>query len=244
MSINSFHLFRSFVRGGFTAIEMMVVVSIVILLVAMVVPTIGPAIKKGHVNDAANAIQRACSMARQLARSNSEPKAPVKYFGVAIVVPSEGGSKLNPAYAVVVYSRTPLTNFSHVNSSGNQYPNGTPDLSKSVPPGSPAIPMSGYRPAGKFEFNKGVLPFMDATATPPNLPYTLMKPGTSVGWYYQYRTGFIFTDVSKPFEAKDVGVASATGASPKSLGVATIDLKYKVAIGIYKIGLMNAQDMY
>ena len=239
MSVISLQQGRSFNRGGFTAIEMMVVVSIVILLVAMVVPTIGPAIKKGHVNDAANAIQRACSMARQLARSNSEPKAPVKYFGVAIVVPSEGGSKLNPAYAVVVYSRSSLTNFSHVNSSGNQYPNGTPDLS-STSGGT----MKDYRPAGKFEFNRGVLPFMDATATPPNLPYTLMKPGTSVGWYYQYRTGFIFTDVSKPFEAKDVGVASVTGASPKSLGVATIDLKYKVAVGIYKIGLMNAQDMY
>ena len=71
-----------------------------------------------------------------------------------------------------------------------------------------------------------------------------MKPRTSVGWYYQYRTGFIFTNVGKPFEAKDVGVASATGASPQSLGVATIDLKYKVAVAIYKIGLMNAQDMY
>ena len=239
MNVNSHQHLCSINRSGFTAIEMMEVVSIVILLVAMVVPTIGPAIKKGHVNDAANAIQRACSMARQLARSNSEPRAPVKYFGVAIVVPSEGGSKLDPAYAVVVYSRQPLTNYSHVNSQGNQYPNGTPDLSR--PPGTA---MSGFRPAGKFVFNKGVLPFMDATATPPNLPYTLMTPGTSVGWYYQYRTGFILTDVSKPFEAKDVGVASVTGASPKSLGVATIDLKYKVAVGIYKIGLMNAQDMY
>jgi type II secretory pathway pseudopilin PulG len=231
----------SHVRRGFTAIEMMVVVSIVILLVAMVVPTIGPAIKKGQVNDAANAIQRACSMARQLARNNSEPRGgSPKYFGVAIVVPTEAESN-KPAYAVVVYHNGPLTNFGAANNIAFQYPNGTPDLSRPLAGSSTGFETySGYKPAGKYVFNKGVLPFQDDNFLPSAPSYTLMGPGTSVGWYYQYRTGFIFTNVSNPYAAVDVGTS---GASPRSLGVATIDLKYKAAIAIYKIGLMNVQDM-
>jgi type II secretory pathway pseudopilin PulG len=229
-------------KRGFTAIEMMVVVSIVILLVAMVVPTIGPAIKKGHVNDAASAIQRACSMARQLSRSNSEPKASgaglVKHYGVAVVVPGEGGGKLKPAYAVVVYGDRSLTDASYVSNPDNQYPNGTPD------PSTAGAVYGGIKPSGKFDFNSNVLPFIDQTVSiGAPLDYKLMAAGTSVGWYYQYRTGFVFTDINNASKAVDIGVAS-TGANPQSFGVATLDIKYKVAIAIYKIGLLNAQDMY
>ncbi len=232
---------QTFWKRGFTAIEMMVVVSIVILLVAMVVPTIGPAIKKGNVNDAASAIQRACSMARQLARSNSEPKATggspvVKHYGVAVVVPSDGGSKIQPAYAVVVYGDKSLSDYSYASNANNQYPNGTPNLS------SPGAFYSGERPAGMYKFNSGVLPFKDDSVSSSSLTYTLMSAGSSIGWYYQYRTGFIFTDVSNASKAVDVGVVG--GSKPESFGVATIDVKYKVAIAIYKIGLLNVQDMY
>jgi len=223
-------------RAGFTAIEMMVVVSIIIVLVAMVVPTIGPAMKKGSVHDAASAIQRACSQARQLARSTTEPKVdrgmPPSY-GVAVVVPTEANK---PAYAVVIYGNSNPSDYGFANSEVNQYPNGTPALS-----GVGLI--SGMKAAAKFQFNRGVMPVTASGAFPPAIPsYALMGSGTAVGWYYQYRTGFVFNNVSLWTRAVDIGV-NASGANPEALGVASLDMKYIVAVAVYKIGLLNAQDV-
>jgi type II secretory pathway pseudopilin PulG len=234
---------RNLFRAGFTAIEMMVVVSIIIVLVAMVVPTIGPAMKKGSVNDAASAIQRACSMARQLARSTTQPRGtptdPLKWYGVAVVVPPESEKK--PAYAVVVYGGNPI-DYSLASNEANQYPNSTPKLD-----GSNSF-YSGIKPAGKFTFSRSVMPMKDdtvsATATPT---YSFMDPNTAVGWYYQYRTGFVFQNTATPpSSGVDIGVPpsgpGSTG-SPQAFGVASLDMKYRVAVAIYKIGLLNAQDV-
>lgn len=225
--------------AGFTAIEMMVVVSIVIVLVAMVVPTIGPAMKKGAVHDAANAIQRACSMARQLARSTTEPRdtpsSPKKYYGVAVVVPD---NEREPAYAVVIYDQGGVVSFSNAKDEAKQYPNGTPKLD-----GSGDV-YSGIKPAGKFTFSRNVMPIRadsaSATATPT---YTFMTPGSAVGWYYNYRTGFVFKSASPtpPASGHDIGVPG--GETPQGFGVASLDMKYRVAVAIYKIGLLNAQDV-
>jgi type II secretory pathway pseudopilin PulG len=223
---------------------MMVVVSIIIVLVAMVVPTIGPAMKKGAVHDAASAIQRASSMARQLARSSTEPRATgsgtaVDHYGVAVVVPSESeGNK--PAYAVVVYGKVPVT-YSFANNPDNQYPNGTPKNDGS------GTNYGGLKPAGKFAFSRNVKPVEARTATATTVPnYTFMAAGSAVGWYYQYRTGFVFQDPSTATTAIDVGVppvgATPTG-TPQAFGVASLDMKYVVAVAIYKIGLLNAQDV-
>ena len=237
------NLFHTSARMGFTAIEMMVVVSIVIILVAMVVPTIGPAMRKGAVHDSANAIQRACSQARQLARSNSEPEGsatkPLKWYGVSVVVPDDGKA----AYAVVVYggvSDNPST-YAFASSSSNHYPNGTPLLDGTT------NTYSGYKAAAKFPLSRSVMPFKDPTVpTPPALPaYTFMAPGSAVGWYYQYRTGFVFMNPAIPGVGVDIGVpviSPATTTAPQSFGVASLDKKYVVAIAVYKIGLLNTQD--
>jgi type II secretory pathway pseudopilin PulG len=228
---------------GFTAIEMMVVVSIVIILVAMVVPTIGPAMRKGAVHDSANAIQRACSQARQLARSNSEPEGsatkPLKWYGVSVVVPDDGKA----AYAVVVYggvSDNPST-YAFASSSSNHYPNGTPKLDGTT------STYSGYKAAAKFPLSRSVMPFKDETVpTLPALPaYTFMAPGSAIGWYYQYRTGFVFMNPASSGVGVDIGVpviSPATTTAPQSFGVASLDKKYIVAIAVYKIGLLNTQD--
>ena len=225
-------------RMGFTAIEMMVVVSIVIILVAMVVPTIGPAMRRGAVHDSANAIQRACSQARQLARSNSEPDGstdrPLKWYGVAVVVPQSSENK--PAYAVVIYGNTKLTDFSFANDSNHHYPNGTPKLDGTT------STYSGYKAAAKFPLSRSVMPFQDDKV--PDLPalpaYAFMTPGSAIGWYYQYRTGFVFMDPTKPGVGVDIGVPA--GSAPQNFGVASLDKKYVVAIAVYKIGLLNTQD--
>ena len=221
-------------RAGFTAIEMMVVVSIIIVLVAMVVPTIGPAMKKGSVHDAASC--RAGSQARQLARSTTEPRttggALPKWYGVSVVVPSEANK---PAYAVVIYGNTTPSDYGFASNEANHYPNGTPSLD-----GTGTI--SDLRAASKFPFNRGVMPIFAASATATTIPsYNFMSAGTAAGWYYQYRTGFVFNDVTRSTVAKDIGVPG--GASPEALGVASLDMKYKVAVAVYKIGLLNAQDV-
>jgi type II secretory pathway pseudopilin PulG len=239
------NLFHTSARMGFTAIEMMVVVSIVIILVAMVVPTIGPAMRKGAVHDSANAIQRACSQARQLARSNSEPEGsatkPLKWYGVSVVVPDDGKA----AYAVVVYggvSDNPST-YAFASSSSNHYPNGTPLLD-----GTGGFYGDGVgggtvrKAAAKFPLSRSVMPFQDPTVPAlPTLPsYTFMGPGSAIGWYYQYRTGFVFMNPATPGVGIDIGVPA--GSSPQSFGVASLDKKYVVAIAVYKIGLLNTQD--
>lgn len=232
------NLFHAPTRMGFTAIEMMVVVSIVIILVAMVVPTIGPAMRKGAVHDSANAIQRACSQARQLARSNSEPDGstdrPLRWYGVAVVVPAVSEKK--PAYAVVIYGDKKLTDFSFANDSSHHYPNDTPKLDGTTDK------YSGYKAAAKFPLNRNVMPFQDEEVpTLPALPaYAFMTSGSSIGWYYQYRTGFVFMDPASPGVGIDIGVPA--GSKPQSFGVASLDKKYIVAIAVYKIGLLNTQD--
>lgn len=223
-------------RAGFTAIEMMVVVSIIIVLVAMVVPTIGPAMKKGSVHDAASAIQRACSQARQLARSTTEPRVasgmPPSY-GVSVVVPTQANA---PAYAVVIYGNSNPSDYGFASNEGNQYPNGTPALDG-------AGNISGMRAAAKFPFNRGVMPVFADSATAATVPsYNFLSAGSAVGWYYQYRTGFVFNNVSQWTRAVDIGVP-ASGARPEALGVASLDMKYIVAVAVYKIGLLNAQDV-
>jgi type II secretory pathway pseudopilin PulG len=235
------------IRRGFTAVEMIVVVSIVILLVAMVAPTIGPAIKKGQVHEAANAIQRACTMARHLARSSagdmvattSPPPPTQNHFGVVIVVPTEIASVRAP-YAAVIYGTGNPGLWSFANADANQYPNGLPDYTREPNASGRFPPVSGLRPSGRFTFNQGVMPFRDTTASSP-LSYTFMRPGTSMGWYYQYRTGFVIPNIATPSVTNDIGVR--TGAAPQSFGVASVDLKYKSAIAIYKIGLINIQEM-
>ncbi len=237
---------RRTTSAGFTAIEMIVVVSIVIMLVAMTVPSIFPAIKKGRVHDAANAIMRASSQARQLARSHQQPSGSgtPSCYGVAIVVPASG-----PAYATVIF--------------GTLDPNTSAVLTKTTDTsggaggelcGDISTPARA-KPIARYEFNRNVLPYRGVSGSPGTPTYTMMSPGTSVGWFYQYRTGFVIQSPTDITTTRDVGplpsIPGASGASlspaPVSglgqLGVCTVDSKYVAAVAIYKIGLGNLQDL-
>jgi type II secretory pathway pseudopilin PulG len=230
-------------RSGFTAIELMVVVSIIILLVAMTVPSIFPAIRKGRVHDAANAIMRVASQARQFARSRPMPPAgnasvPQYFYGVAIVVPASG-----PAYAVLTYD--------------NIAANGA----ASGPVGRLAD-NSSTNYLSKQTFNANVMPFTGVLN--PGSPgvkavYSLQPRSTMVGWYYQYRTGFVIQNSSPPAtnwtQIGSIGTAAVaanpvTGAPavlaypPQVFGVCSLDQQYVVAMAIYSIGLANAQDLF
>lgn len=69
-------------RRGFTAVEMVTVIGIMVLLVAMTVPAIGPGLQRGRVNDGANAIITAHSQAHLLALTQVDPNNSAKnqYF--------------------------------------------------------------------------------------------------------------------------------------------------------------------
>lgn len=223
---------RSARRGGFTAIELMVVVSIIILLVAMTVPSIFPAIRKGRVHDAANAILRVSSQARQLARTRSQPLlATVPFYGVAVVVPGTG-----PAYAILIYDSAAAASL-NVTTAGlkTQY-----DTTKYV---------------SKQVFNSNVMPFIAGTGGGPGAKtvYTLQSPGSAVAWYYQYRTGFVIPGFAGWTSPGNVGTmpVSASGGSaaiatigPSTFGVCSLDQQYCVAISVYSIGLANSQDLF
>jgi type II secretory pathway pseudopilin PulG len=221
-------------RSGFTAIELMVVISIVILLVAMTVPSIYPAIRKGRVHDAANSIMRVASQARQLARTRSGPPTVALYYGVAVVVPSSGS-----AYAVLIYDTVPAGSM-NASSIGlttqyntNQY-------------------------VSKQTFNANVMPFnaISGGGGPGSKAvYTLQQPGTVVAWYYQYRTGFVIASGATSTTLGNVGTPSipantATGTpaiatiGPTVFGVCSLDQQYCVALSIYSVGLANAQDLF
>ncbi len=220
-------------RAGFTAIELIVVVSVIILLVSLTVPSIMPALKKGAVNDAATAIQRVCSQARQLARTRQEPSLSgagaggVKYWGVNVVVPTDFPTK--PAYAAVIF--------------GNGTPTG-PDTSLEN------NPVSG-KPWYRQDMPRSSAPYRMA-ALPTGNPrvYTFMAKGSSLGWYYQYRTGFVIKDGSTATQPINVGTPgdntvtpSIPPGTPAVFGVASLDQKYVMAIAVYSIGLANIQDL-
>jgi type II secretory pathway pseudopilin PulG len=211
-------------RDGFTAIEMMVVISVMILLVAMSLPGLFPALKKGRVSDAAEAIMRVASQARQMARLRPQPVgAAVSYYGVSVVVPATG-----PAYAVLTYGNNPpgaAANEFYNDLNGN----GTADPNEYV---------------CKVNFNNGVRPFNGSTGAPPAVVYTLMGPGSSVAWFYQYRTGFPIksTDPADVYTPINVGVSGSPAPLPSLFGVCSLDQKFVSAIAVYRIGLCNAHD--
>lgn len=224
-------------RAGFTAIELIVVVSVIILLVSLTVPSIMPALKKGAVNDAATAIQRVCSQARQLARTRQEPSPGVgggiKYWGVNVVVPTDFPTK--PAYAAVIF--------------GNSTPTG-PDPSLENNPAS-------NKPWYRQDMPRSAAPFkMNALPSGTPATYTFMPKGSSVGWYYQYRTGFVIQNGGTATQPINIGTVAFPGDStvtpplpaipagiPPVFGVASLDQKYVMAIAVYSIGLANIQDM-
>jgi type II secretory pathway pseudopilin PulG len=238
---------RARARAGFTAIELMVVVSIIIMLVAMTVPSIFPAIRKGRVHDAANAILKVASQARQLARSRPQPAqtaggaVPLYFYGVAVVVPASG-----PAYAVLTYD--------------NSSPNGAaPGAVGRLADNSTTTYMS------KQAFNANVMPFnsiLNAGGGGAKAVYGLQARGTKIGWYYQYRTGFVLRNDQPPLNGNypltqlgSIGTAAVaanplTGAPavaaypPNVFGVCSLDQQYVVAMSIYSIGLANAQDLF
>jgi type II secretory pathway pseudopilin PulG len=227
-------------RGAFTALELIVSISIMVVVVAMVIPTIYPALRKGQVHEAAEAIRRVCSQARQLAQTQSPgvgTRGAISYYGVAVVVPKTG-----PAYAVLTYGNT-LPTFS---GSG---------ASTELAAGSITSPSGTRLSQVRIPFSGNVLPFTSSSplVVRPGVPISVtpMAPGSCIGWYYQFRTGLPIAPASSgsvPITLASpgitIGVAGASAPGyPQALGVCTLDQRYVAALAVYKIGLINVQDL-
>jgi type II secretory pathway pseudopilin PulG len=231
--------------SGFTALELVVVMTIVLILTALIAPGIYPAIAKGRVHEAANAIMSVAATARRMALSTtpgiSTTGAATNYYGVAVVSPTSGG----PAYAVLLY--------------GNSTPS-TPTDSSSILSGAlmADIPTQ-YRQQRIFNIN--VMPF---SGSGTSLPATVtLVSGGVIAWYYQYRTGavlypasssnlvpmnigVIVTAATPPTDMGPTGVplsGSTIGVTDPVFGVSTLDQRFKTAIAVYSVGLMNTQDL-
>ena len=87
-------------RHGFSAIELMVVIGIMGMLAGMSVPSLVSAMRRGKVNEAANAIVQVSSQARRLAKRNSDPS---QYYGVVIV------NDASPRYVALTYGTSAST---------------------------------------------------------------------------------------------------------------------------------------
>lgn len=85
-------------RQGFTAIEMMVSLIVLLALSSVTVPSLVGALRHARVNEAANAVSKAIGVARSLARTRQADAA--KFYGVVIVNDQE------PAWVGVTYGVT------------------------------------------------------------------------------------------------------------------------------------------
>lgn len=86
-------------RSGYTAIELMIVLGVIVVLSSMAIPAILPALRKGRVNEAANAILSVAQQARLLAIQRTPP-ADNKHYGVVVV---DDPARKNTAVVALIY---------------------------------------------------------------------------------------------------------------------------------------------
>lgn len=152
-------------RRAFTAIELLVVLGIAMLLMAMTVPGLVGAYRKGTVSDAAASVARVNSQARQLARSRQQANL---YYGVLIV---RDDPVTHRSYAAVTYGPLPAVGEPPV----------IADILKRPSTGEPVC---------LLHFNRNVtVSDSDITLTDNGINATIPKT-KNVGFVYSYRTGY------------------------------------------------------
>ena len=215
---------------GFTAIEMIVVVSIVIMLVAMVAPSTFSSIKRGRVNEGANAIMTVMSQAKQLARRHSNDKKQDVYYGVLIDCTSSP-VKVSLTYGCLAakdYAQ-PLLAVEGEYNNYDDYANLLAANAARKP--APKVLKPVYQlvwnrnvkvKAANADFNKTIwFGFMPRTAQ-----VIVLNPATN-----------------SSFKVTDIGDSAGINNEWKPLLVSSLDEKYIKAIAIYSIGLANIGDL-
>ena len=193
---------RPYGRAGFTAIELLVVIGIMMILLGVAVPTMMPAIRRGKINSALNDISGAWRQARILAMMNAIPSGVAPpHFG--IVINQTAGQQ---AYVAVIFDKVTT---------------GIPNLYvQGVDPQLPATWGISGPPVTQYRFNRNVTiasaPASDGTPGPLPLVGASAPAATTADntiiIYAQYGTGLPITPV-------DVAANHGLTAAPTSLGV-------------------------
>jgi Tfp pilus assembly protein FimT len=183
-------------RGGFSAVELLVVIGVMMLLMGMAAPGVLKAIRRGTVNSAANDLTQCWRQARLLALSRTMPDAAsdggkAKHYGMMVV---QRDARL---YAAVIYDNRDEAAIG-----------ASPENSiLRRDPTSATTSDSANPPVAKFDFNRNVLLTAAKTASsdPTGGDRILVV-------YAQYRTGL-------PISAADVRCGHGSTATAVGMGL-------------------------
>lgn len=180
-------------RGGYTAIELMLVLSIVSVLSMMSAPSVVTAMRKAAITEAADVIVQVTAEARNLAMRNQVKE---DYYGVVVGVDQQGR-----AFAALTYGREASV-----------------DAIMTAPDGQPVL---------KLLLKRTVRLIVDGA---------IMTPGDQpIAWMHQYTTG---APIQIPAQsAPAIAVGTTTSPLCHSLGVSSVDDRYRAGVAVYPIGL-------
>lgn len=240
------HRHPSDTRHGFSAIELLVVIGIMMLLMAMASPAVLKSLRKGKVNSAASDVMQIWRQARMLAMSRQMPDAPrgtaPSHYGLMLV--QDSGAR---SYAALIYDNR--------DQAALQATPETAVLRRD--PTSGITSDSANPPVAKLHFNRNVVlaSAADAAAEPDTADRVLVV-------YAQYRTGLPIEPAQvaagKGPNAPAIGVGLAgnpefgIAASPISakLRLQTLDYAstpskrgHAIGVTLYPVGVLAAQEL-
>jgi len=179
-------------RGGFTAVELMMVMGIMLILMGATVPVVLPMLRHGKINAALNDVMSCWREARILAMTHAMPSLnPVPHFGIMIVQPSSGPSSVSLIYDSVGTGTAQL-------------------LRQGQDPADPTTYIATNLPVAQYYFSNNVLL---ATSLSPLQAPTVTT--TTILLYAQYATGLAL-------DPADVSSGRGAVASPTSIGISGI----------------------
>lgn len=176
--------------GGFTLIELIVVIGIIVLLTGMTFPAVMTITRRAASENGVRSIVEATRVASDLARRHQpEPGPNAPFFGVAISAQADGSAPrilvtwgtAYPPTAADALKRKALSwsNWSEYTTAPDEA--GAPHVWAKQLPGSVRL----HRPVAD--------PLLD-------------QPVANVGWLHQYRTGFPIVQASNAAPPHSVGV--------------------------------------
>jgi len=181
-------------RGGFTAVELLVVIGIMMLLMSIAIPSIIPSLRRGALHNAMNDIESCWRQARYLAMTTSVPNG------------------TNPAHFGIVLSQNagerPYVALAYDSAGPGVMPN---LLRQDQDPANPATYDPAKPPVVKHEFSRHVV---IASQLPGGSTTTADR---TVTVYAQYQTGV-------PVSPEDVAAGRGMVAAPTSFGIAASEL--------------------
>lgn len=218
-------------RLGFTAIELVIVLTMASIILATSVPPVLSAMRRNAVSRSAEAIVAVAEEARRLSRAPrlEDTRSNAKgMYGVAVVVPSSG-----PAYAELLYGQN------------------DGDTLKNALTGEPLL---------RKYLNANVLPYTESSTTGTGRrSYVKMSTGKK-HWFYSPNLGRVVKRDGTKLEVgtgdwQGLSLVQGTTTSSKSsarepippdpaqFGVVLLDDSYAVGLAFFHIGLSYSREI-